>query len=143
MDANSFAMWLNGYVELGGERPSEAQWQMIKEHLSLVFKKVTNPLMSLSLKPTSSDISYCFSGGVVNPIKIATSETDFSIPDYANKIDFSQGNLGQGVYFNNSTIDWNQIKKGNKVEIKIPNGFQYYNSGDSICFDKISQFLTC
>ena len=39
-----FAYWLQGYIELGGERPSESQWEMIKEHLSLVFKKETRDL---------------------------------------------------------------------------------------------------
>lgn len=36
-----FVYWLQGYAELCGERPSEIQWEMIKEHLDLVFNKET------------------------------------------------------------------------------------------------------
>lgn len=41
MNAQEFAYWLQGFVELGGERPSAEQWEQIKAHLQLVFKKVT------------------------------------------------------------------------------------------------------
>lgn len=41
MTAQEFCYWLQGYAELGGERPTEAQWAQIKEHLKLVFTKVT------------------------------------------------------------------------------------------------------
>lgn len=41
MDASAFCYWLNGYVELHGEPPTPDQWATIKEHLALVFTKVT------------------------------------------------------------------------------------------------------
>ena len=42
MDANNFAYWLNGFAELSGDNPpTKAQWKSIKEHLALVFTKVT------------------------------------------------------------------------------------------------------
>jgi hypothetical protein len=41
MSPESFTFWLQGFVELGGKKPNDQQWQMIKEHLALVFKKVT------------------------------------------------------------------------------------------------------
>lgn len=45
MDADKFVYWLQGFVELADTPTiSEAQWKMIKEHLKLVFKKVTPPL---------------------------------------------------------------------------------------------------
>lgn len=44
MDALLFAYWLQGYVEMGGQCPTEYQWKMIKEHLALVFNKVTSQL---------------------------------------------------------------------------------------------------
>ncbi len=45
MDATNFAYWLNGFAELSGDTPpTEAQWASIREHLSLVFEKVTPPL---------------------------------------------------------------------------------------------------
>jgi len=42
MRDSEFCFWLNGFIELGdGKPPSEAQWNMIKEHLALCFVKVT------------------------------------------------------------------------------------------------------
>jgi len=46
VDAQQFAYWLQGFVELTGGKtaPTTEQWKMICEHLALVFKKVTPPL---------------------------------------------------------------------------------------------------
>lgn len=45
MNANDFAFWLNGFVELNkGKMPDDDQWKSIKEHLQLVFTKVTPPV---------------------------------------------------------------------------------------------------
>lgn len=41
MTPEQFTYWLQGFVELHGEMPSEAQWKSIKEHLQTVFAKVT------------------------------------------------------------------------------------------------------
>ena len=41
MTAENFAFWLQGYFELGGENLSPQQVQVIKDHLALVFNKVT------------------------------------------------------------------------------------------------------
>lgn len=43
MEPISYCYWLQGYVELCGERPTPEQWASIKEHLALVFTKVTKP----------------------------------------------------------------------------------------------------
>jgi len=32
-----FACWLKGFVEITDERPTKAQWMMIKENLHLAF----------------------------------------------------------------------------------------------------------
>lgn len=54
MNSESFAYWLQGFVELnGGQIPTEDQWRSIVEHLNLVFKKVTPPLFG------SQDQKYC------------------------------------------------------------------------------------
>ena len=45
MTAEQFAYWLNGFVELNGGMPTEAQWKSIREHLAEVFKKVTPPVL--------------------------------------------------------------------------------------------------
>jgi hypothetical protein len=44
MTSEQFTYWLQGFIELYGEIPSEAQWQSIKEHLQTVFVKVTPPV---------------------------------------------------------------------------------------------------
>ncbi|HDG0630495.1 TPA: hypothetical protein PFA69_004638 [Serratia marcescens] len=41
MTPEQFTYWLQGFVELHGEMPSEAQWESIKDHLQTVFVKVT------------------------------------------------------------------------------------------------------
>jgi len=42
MDAQQFAYWLQGFAELSGDAPpTKAQWKSIREHLGLVFEKVT------------------------------------------------------------------------------------------------------
>lgn len=42
MNAQDFTYWLNGFAELSGDAPPTAeQWKSIKEHLALVFVKVT------------------------------------------------------------------------------------------------------
>lgn len=41
MTAEQFAYWLQGYAELNDAPPSEQQWQAIRDHLALVFNKVT------------------------------------------------------------------------------------------------------
>lgn len=45
MNAEQFAYWLQGFTELTEDMPapSPAQWQAIKDHLALVFVKVTPP----------------------------------------------------------------------------------------------------
>lgn len=42
MDAQAFAYWLHGWSEInGGAAPTAQQWQIINDHLDLVFNKVT------------------------------------------------------------------------------------------------------
>jgi hypothetical protein len=44
MNDRDFCLWLQGFVELSGDKPTDAQWKSIKEHLALVFNKVTPPV---------------------------------------------------------------------------------------------------
>lgn len=44
MTAEQFAYWLQGYAELNDAPPSAEQWQSIRDHLALVFHKVTPPM---------------------------------------------------------------------------------------------------
>lgn len=41
MTPNDFVYWLQGYVELNGDVPTEQQWEVIKDHLQLVMDKKT------------------------------------------------------------------------------------------------------
>jgi hypothetical protein len=54
MNAEQFAYWLQGYAELTDGPPSAEQWQMIQEHLALVFNKVTPPLSGWVARPPLS-----------------------------------------------------------------------------------------
>lgn len=45
MTTQDFAFWLQGFVELHGQPPTEIQWQQIKDHLDLVFKKETPDIL--------------------------------------------------------------------------------------------------
>lgn len=44
MTSEQFAYWLQGYSELNDGPPTKAQWKSIREHLALVFHKVTPPV---------------------------------------------------------------------------------------------------
>lgn len=59
MDALQFAYWLQGFCELGGDAPpTPEQWKSIREHLQLVFHKVTpsvgDPTKPAVVRPLSS-----------------------------------------------------------------------------------------
>ena len=42
MNAQEFAYWLKGFVEMNpAAMVTETQWQIMKDHLELVFKKET------------------------------------------------------------------------------------------------------
>jgi hypothetical protein len=41
MEPLQFCYWLQGFAEINGEPPLEAQWQAIREHLQTVFEKKT------------------------------------------------------------------------------------------------------
>ncbi len=47
MTERDFCYWLHGYSEIHGAPPSAAQWQIINDHLDLVFDKAT-PSRSVS-----------------------------------------------------------------------------------------------
>lgn len=45
MSPENFCYWLQGRVELLPDQlPTKEEWEMIKEHLNLVFDKVTTPV---------------------------------------------------------------------------------------------------
>ncbi len=61
MTANEFAYWLNGFAELSGAPPNAEQWQSIRDHLALVFTKVTpqvGPARDLFARPQPIQFDY-------------------------------------------------------------------------------------
>jgi len=59
MNAQDFAYWLHGFVELTqGQTPNPAQWKAICEHLDLVFKKVTPKVDPLQVPQTTKPIDW-------------------------------------------------------------------------------------
>lgn len=42
MSPEHFCVWLSGFCELFNEIPDQKQWNSIKEHLDLVFTKITS-----------------------------------------------------------------------------------------------------
>ena len=85
MNTQDFAYWLQGYTEICGERPSEVQWEMIKEHLALVFKKETKSL---------SDIQYCFKTPEVVQPNLNGDVIDYSKLNYGQR-EFKINNSGE------------------------------------------------
>jgi hypothetical protein len=60
MTSDQFVYWLQGFAELHGEPPTAAQWKAVKDHLDLVFTKVTPPVRFVrtdDLVRAPSDIS--------------------------------------------------------------------------------------
>ncbi len=52
MKPEEFCRWLQGFAELSDEgAPTHAQWKLIKEHLQLVYTKVTG-----SKAPSDSEL---------------------------------------------------------------------------------------
>jgi hypothetical protein len=71
MNAQDFAYWLHGFVELTqGQTPNPAQWKSICEHLDLVFKKVTPPV-----------------GEVKVDIKVDTKDAEKAVKDLTKSYD--------------------------------------------------------
>lgn len=50
MDSSEFCRWLQGFCELQEDNtpPSDKQWLLIKQHLQLVFFKVTDDIEIIS-----------------------------------------------------------------------------------------------
>lgn len=58
MDASQFALWLQGFAELNATPPTAEQWQSIREHLQLVFTKVTPEVKSAEVKKPVIGLGY-------------------------------------------------------------------------------------
>ncbi len=45
MKTRDFCYWMQGFVEIHGAAPTEAQWTIIKNHLNMVFVHDIDPSM--------------------------------------------------------------------------------------------------
>lgn len=87
MTPENFAYWLQGFVELTqGQTPNPAQWKAIKEHLDLVFTKVTPPVK----------------GTVMVDVKVDTKDAQKSIDDLKKAYD----DLAKKVKEGSPTPSW-------------------------------------
>lgn len=68
MTPQDFTYWLQGFVEITGglNRPSEQQWNVIKEHLQLTMEKKTTGTIMLT-ETNSLDKLDSFLSTKVNP----------------------------------------------------------------------------
>jgi hypothetical protein len=55
MTSENFCYWLQGFAELSSSQPTAAQWDIIKEHLGLVFNKVTTASLPDATNETPSE----------------------------------------------------------------------------------------
>lgn len=57
MKPEEFCRWLQGFAELNGDPPTPEQWKSIKEHLQLIYTKVTPPVTpgTLTINPIQLD----------------------------------------------------------------------------------------
>lgn len=85
MDALQFAYWLQGFAELSGdEPPTPSQWKSIREHLGLVFKKVTPPMPRLDPKDYGQAIPQMLPN--INPTIAWPRQTPMTPNEWANPL---------------------------------------------------------
>lgn len=66
MTSKQFCYWLQGFMELTGEDATltPEQMKMVREHLGLVFRKVTPPLQQARVSPPSEAERRDFRSGI-------------------------------------------------------------------------------
>lgn len=58
MNSETFVYWLQGFVEIANtDTISEKQWQIIKDHLKLVFDKKTPNRNQITIAPSTPKLS--------------------------------------------------------------------------------------
>lgn len=58
MTPENFIYWLQGFVEIGGGKPTDRQWEIIKDHINLVLNKITQET-SQEFDKQKKDQRYC------------------------------------------------------------------------------------
>jgi hypothetical protein len=57
MTPENFAYWLQGFAELNDKPPTQQQWDSIRAHIALVFKKETPPFPPFRLSESKDSIA--------------------------------------------------------------------------------------
>lgn len=63
MTPEQFTYWLQGFVEISGSRPTDKEWQTIKDHIQTVFKKETPEYTFTTTTPDTSDGGFSIPNG--------------------------------------------------------------------------------
>ena len=99
MKPEHFITWLRGYIELNGKVPSKKQWQIIQDHLNLVFDKKTPDRKTPELP---KEATYCYSR-----------------PCYGSQITFSNGDfniVSNPIGFD--LVNWSGFQSNQSINIK-------------------------
>lgn len=65
MTEQQFCYWLQGFVEImNGQQPNQTQWQVIQDHLKLVFTKVTPDRYTTQPVPIPAQMRWPLGEGV-------------------------------------------------------------------------------
>ena len=89
MNNDQFTYWLQGFVQMNdGKEPTKEQWQMIKDHLQLCFRKMTPPIQPYAKGVGTGGVgsgTFWASGGSVDG-----SGTGWPIDKYGNHLTNAQ-----------------------------------------------------
>jgi hypothetical protein len=84
MTPENFCYWLQGFAELNGTAPTPQQWESIKEHLALVFNKVTSSVpVTEEEEPSASETASDFAR-LVEQITVDREKDKFILPKQKN-----------------------------------------------------------
>jgi hypothetical protein len=73
MEPLQFCYWLQGFAEVGSLPPNSQQWEIIKDHLQLVFDKKTPEYKSAGSATCVTARPYIDGiGATINPTSIVT-----------------------------------------------------------------------
>lgn len=68
MTPEQFCYWLQGYAEISASQPTQEQWDVIKEHLGLVFNKLTTKSVTPPPTPKLGGLEECLKRRINKPL---------------------------------------------------------------------------
>ena len=87
MTPEQFTYWLQGFSELNKQPPTDLQWRIIRDHLALVFNKVTPTYHNSNIPVTN-----------IRPMSVQPEWDNSPLNPYKNRImcSMSPGSSGTG-----------------------------------------------